>query len=233
MLGGNDDAAMHECSACGLLWVDIYPSPDQLARYYKNYMDADYVNERDRYEPNFRARHPELDGPRGLKEDNEDYIRVHADAPSTVLDLGGGSGIETPFRGLALVDIFDINPVAPVEGCIRIDEVVGKYDLVVLAHVLEHIPDPIDLLKDAADTASGFVFIEVPAEASAYGTRPRLKQVAKLRRAWHEHIQYFDETSLEAIVETSGLACLDVSTVNDAVGGPVIRAVAKPHKPSI
>lgn len=114
---------------------------------------------------------------------------MFADVPATVLDLGGGSGVETPFRGQVLVDIFHVNPVAAVEACTRIGRVVESFSLVVLAHILERVPDPIDLLTVAAEASIGFVFVVVPAEAEGYGTRPRLKTVPLLHRVWHEHIQ--------------------------------------------
>ena len=96
----------------------------------------------------------------------------------------------------------------------------------VLAHVLEHVPDPIELLENAMKAANSYIYVEVPAEAVGYGDRPRLRRVSQMRRAWHEHIQYFDENSTRALLETSGLTCLDVSTVENSVGGPVIRSLA-------
>ncbi len=65
----------------------------------------------------------------------------------------------------------------------------GQYDLIILSHVLEHVEDPISLLKVAKSrlTASGHLYIEVP-DASCYNN-PFLDFNA-------EHINHFDYGSL-------------------------------------
>lgn len=46
----------------------------------------------------------------------------------------------------------------------RLSDVTGRYDLVVLSHVLEHVPDPVSFMKEALShvVSGGYVFIDVP-----------------------------------------------------------------------
>ena len=74
MLDGRDATFVHECHWCGLLWVEVFPSPGQLAAHYNGYMGEEYLRQRERYEPDFHARHPYINRPRGLRLDNEEYI---------------------------------------------------------------------------------------------------------------------------------------------------------------
>jgi SAM-dependent methyltransferase len=87
-----------------------------------------------------------------------------------VLDWGGDTGDNTPFlKSAAAIDIFDISDQPVVAGARRVsrEDLQGRaYDLVVLSHVLEHVPQPADLVRDAAQAlgAGGVLYVEVPYE---------------------------------------------------------------------
>jgi hypothetical protein len=104
------------------------------------------------------------------------------------------------------------------------DPAACKADLIVNSNVLEHVGFPRKMLREMLNSApsDGLVFIEVPCESAlelgrivkrlaqiavVAGTRPKLARHL-LRPAslylMHEHINYFSEQSLTALMRSSG-----------------------------
>ena len=106
------------------------------------------------------------------------------------MEIGCGDGAllaELGERGLApVLDGFELSPPAAelararsIPGARRIEAFDGEhvpaedgaYDLAVLSHVLEHVPEPGPLLREAARVAPA-VLVEVPLEANRSAARP-------------------------------------------------------------
>jgi SAM-dependent methyltransferase len=104
----------------------------------------------------------------------------------------------------------------------------GEFDLAVLSHVLEHVPEPADLLREAARVA-GAVLVEVPLEANLSASRAAKRQGA----AEIGHIQALDRSAVRALVERAGLRIdgelldpLPLAVHTFFAGSPVARAAA-------
>jgi SAM-dependent methyltransferase len=77
----------------------------------------------------------------------------------------------------------------------------GAYDLGILSHVLEHVPEPVALLNDVA-RACRAVLVEVPLEANLSARRAGKREHA----AQVGHLQRLDRPSVHGIVERAGLS---------------------------
>ena len=137
--------------------------------------------------------------------------------PSTLVEIGCGDGAllaELAARGVApVLDGFELSPpaaeIARERGVARRVEVFdgvevpaedGAYDLAVVSHVLEHVPEPMSLLREAARVAPA-VLIEVPLEDNRSARRDEKREEA----ARIGHIQFFDRAAIHSLVRVAGL----------------------------
>lgn len=139
--------------------------------------------------------------------------------PQALVEIGCGDGsllAELGVAGLApVLDGFELSPPAAklararaIPGARRIEAFDGArvpaengaYDLAILSHVLEHVPDPAALLREAARVAPA-VLVEVPLEANRSGSRAGKRAEA----ARIGHIQFFDRAALHALAASAGL----------------------------
>jgi SAM-dependent methyltransferase len=158
----------------------------------------------------------------GARGKAEHAVRLCARAglrPRTLVEIGCGDGAllaALSERGLAeVLDGFELSAPAaelarrrPIPGARRIEAFDGvgvpaedgAYDLAVLSHVLEHVPEPAPLLAEAARVAR-WVLVEVPLEANASARRPAVRAEA----ARIGHVQWFDRAAIAALLAAAGL----------------------------
>lgn len=138
--------------------------------------------------------------------------------PATLAEIGCGTGsllAELAARGVAgRLDGFDLSAPAieiarghgipgarfEVFDGARVPAADGAYDLAVLSHVLEHVPDPGALLAEAARVAP-WVVVEVPLEDNRSAARPAKRAEA----ARIGHIQFFDRAAVRALCAGAGV----------------------------
>lgn len=80
-----------------------------------------------------------------------------------------------------------------------------SYDLIILSHVLEHVPKPIRFLNDCLERLSpeGSIYVEIPTLNRPYG--------GDLEKFfWSEHIHYFSQESLAITANTADLVISDM-----------------------
>jgi SAM-dependent methyltransferase len=136
--------------------------------------------------------------------------------PRAVVEIGCGDGsllAEMSATG-AVLDGFELSENAAGQArargvARRVEAYDGEhvpadedaYDLAVLSHVLEHVPEPLPLLREAARVAP-HVLVEVPLEDNRSARRPRKRRLAE--DAGHLHA--FDRAAVRAMFEDAGLA---------------------------
>jgi SAM-dependent methyltransferase len=74
-----------------------------------------------------------------------------------------------------------------------------RFDLAILSHVVEHLVDPVPLLRDAARVAR-YVAVEVPLEDNLY-TYLKVRIFRSRYRDEVGHIQWFNQRKLKALLE--------------------------------
>ena len=135
--------------------------------------------------------------------------------PRTVVEIGCGDGAvlaEMAARGW-VVDGFELAENAATRargrGVARKVETFdgehvpaadGGYDLAVLSHVLEHVPEPLPLLKEAARVGR-WVLVEVPLEDNRSARRPAKRKLSE----GAGHLHAFNRADVLRLVREAGL----------------------------
>lgn len=163
-----------ECRQCGLMFSRVRFDDDECRALYADYRGPSYNRDRDIFEPGYSRQHAHLNERRDYMADVEWFVAEVFGVPLTVLDIGANDGGNTPFGESARVTAIDVGMGIPD----------GRFDLVALAHVLEHVSEPSDLLEVAR--SRGPVYVEVPLEPRTH--------------IWHEHVQRFDHRSIKALL---------------------------------
>jgi SAM-dependent methyltransferase len=152
--------------------------------------------------------------------------------PQTICEVGCGDGVilaqlhdrgfGEAFDGFEVsveaVEIAKRNPafrrIEPYDGQ-RLPVPDDSYDLGILSHVLEHVPDPRALLAETA-RACQRVIVEVPLEDNVSARRPR--KVAEFERI--VHMQRFSRGAMRELAADVGLR----------VDGEISDALTKEHQ---
>lgn len=138
--------------------------------------------------------------------------------PSTgsFLDFGCGSGVSSIAVSNRLdgwvIDGFDLDrrmesSLQSISGFNRLyveslDSIPTQYDLIMLTHVLEHLPTPIETLRNLAGLLkpNGAIVVQVP---------NRVENEYDLLVA--DHLLHFDQNSLSAICRSAGLGAMAIA----------------------
>jgi SAM-dependent methyltransferase len=134
--------------------------------------------------------------------------------PGTIVEIGCGDGsLLAELSRIATVDGFELSANAAEHArsrdvARRVEAFDGlhvpapddEYDLAVLSHVVEHVPDPGRLLEEAARLAPT-VIVEVPLEDNRSARRPAKRALSEAAG----HLHQFDRAALQAQLTSAGL----------------------------
>lgn len=250
------------CETCKGAFFNYRYSAFEMTRLYQNYRDENYVKLRRQWEPwytkDFNDAH------------NSDYfvekrklalqnflLSLEISNFETIVDVGGDFGQFIPDLGVNNNKyVLDLSEQPLIPGVNRINslEELKKIDLIIYAHVLEHVQSPLVELKKLMDN-SRYVYVEVPE-----GT-PEINRIRKSRllylfnlassfnpKVWgkfskpsggrimkskflrqSEHINFFTEKTFKEMGRALNLSMISLSTttIPSPEGGEskVIRAV--------
>jgi hypothetical protein len=215
------------CEECATLLLDLRFDDEELGRLYADYRGEAYTSLRDALEPGYAERNRKLLAGADYVPQVERFLLDCMEPPRRVLDWGGDTGINTPFRGrVDAQHILDISDRPLVPGAERVDAAAASsqhYDLVVLSEVLEHVPQPLALLEQVAALLDddSVLYVEVPFEALMRSLEAE-PQRWREKRHWHEHINFFSRQGLHRLLARCGLSALRLDVLDIDVGnGPV------------
>jgi hypothetical protein len=212
------------CEDCGMLFLDMRFDDEEMAALYDDYRGEAYASQRESFEPGYTARNEKLlDGSKYLAA-VEGFLSPYVSGRPSILDWGGDNGVNTPFRASASRHhIFDISNRPPLDGARHVtrDEIkANSYDIVVCANVLEHVPHPRALAKELASVMGPetTLYLEVPHEEVVRRFDDKEERLAH-KRHWHEHINFFTQAALDAMLADAGLRVLDGVSLPITAGG--------------
>ncbi len=227
------DVDLVTCQRCGFLFYNPRLEPHEEAKLYSGYRLEEYQKLRQSSEPRYTSKFNfDLASPASYDYRRKMVASIIAKHSAgkpirRVLDQGGDRG--DLVAGLipgADAFLYEISGVTPVPGVTAIKRLADcNADLLINSNVLEHVGFPQNIVKEALEAAvphGGLCFFEVPCEnppehirfsralahsilVSAY--HPSLARFFLRSSAlciMHEHVNYFDEHSLVALIRTCG-----------------------------
>jgi hypothetical protein len=211
------------CTECFHLFLDLRFDDNELQNLYKKYREKEYTELREMYEPGYTQRNSKYLLGYNYLQHVETFLKpwLKTDQISNILDIldwGGGPGNNTPFysqcRSLHIYDISDNFVLPKVKKVNKTQLYDFDYGLIICSNVLEHTPYPKNTLNEikACMGKDSILYIELPYEDYVRKTleKNNLSNLHINKRHWHEHISFFNPTSLRKLVCSSGLELLDV-----------------------
>lgn len=187
---------IYECSDCGFL---LCPNMTNVLGYYEDMSD-------DRYEETRQSR--------AIQERRLVKLARKYSSSHNLLDVGAGSGILVEQAIEMGIDACGIEPSIALQaraqelgipvhlGVLPNEKVAGKFGIITLVDVLEHVPNPVEFLMEvnANLTDDGIAIVVIPDVGSV---------VARLLgpKWWHfrvAHIGYFNKKTLALALRTAG-----------------------------
>jgi hypothetical protein len=225
------------CDACTFVQTKRPFHEEDINRLYADYREESYNRERIECEPWYASMasevgHATLELEARLSAQSRFFEgKLRGREGFTILDFGGSDGKFMPrLEGEKFV--FEISNVEPVPGVTRLrsDAELGTYSLVQLAHVVEHVVEPLGLTRYVASKVApgGYLYVETPQEISESG-REELRQGRRLVGI-HEHINSFCPQAVRALMERAGLKVVAIEATPVDVGWAKavhIRALAQ------
>ena len=203
------------CEQCQCLFLEMRFSDQEMRNLYDGYRDEKYTALRESYEPGYQKRNEKLLRGADYLDRIEHFLMPYLSFPITILDYGGDTGINTPFKNKnAHIYLYDINEPDLNANTMRVGRSDIKkyaYDLIICSHLLEHVPYPVETLRDIKTLMSHktILYIELPFEKLMREMKNG-ENISSKKRHWHEHINFFSLSSLKALLQLSGFEIIKI-----------------------
>lgn len=218
---------MQICQNCSFIQTKRPFHDDDVGYLYHDYRSPSYNEERIKYEPSYAT----IAGKVG-----QDEVEIHnrttalaaflqrnlgSNQPHTILDYGGSDGRFIP-KIAGRKYVFEVSNVNPISEVTRINSEtdLGTYSLVLLAHVIEHVPHPLNLVRKVASCVEpgGFLYIETPQEISDEERRGLRNGTPCFHVEIHEHINSYCVPAVNRLFEAAGLQVVAIESSSVDVG---------------
>lgn len=212
---------MQVCEHCSFIQTSVPFHEDDIMRLYLDYRSPAYNRQRIQWEPEYAA----IAAAVGF---DPVEVRTRTAAlsaflskelrtadPITLLDYGGSDGRFIPdIPGSKFV--YEISNIEPVPGvtCIKSESELGTYSLVLLAHVTEHVPHPLNLVRKLSGHVEpgGHLYIETPQEISDQQRDELRNGAPRFDIPIHEHINSYCVPAVAALLEAAGFTVVAIES---------------------
>jgi hypothetical protein len=216
------------CMDCGFVGPDQAYSYELLSGIYDDYRSDSYNRDRCIYEPEYEKIQA-LVGKDGEEvkqrlENVDEILKNHADINKikNVLDWGGGEGrfIPTCLSDKQVVILDVSNEPLSNTRYLRVSEPPEgiKFDFIQACHVLEHVSEPMEFLKNIIEHSSygGLVYLEVPQDRSDDEIKKFQNNPIKMKHQIHEHLNLYSKNAVYALGKAAGLEviCVEKNWIN-------------------
>jgi hypothetical protein len=201
------------CPNCGFIYTANPFSEEALANRYKSMSKFEYDTNNNVFEDSASYKK------RCLRQ--RQFLKNSALKINSLFEVGCASGYNLSIYAQDGVNVYGIEPskanVASCKAKYGIELFCGmfseyqsykpadeQYDLVFLSHILEHIINPYDFMRNISQIAAGFVFIEVPVFDYKLCDEP-------FGMFAEEHINYFTFENLREIMKRLGFYVVDAA----------------------
>lgn len=182
-LSSPQESQLVDCPDCGMSYFSLRYEDEDMEHLYSHYRGSRYVEVRRQWEPWYReainsAFEPGSAATRARVDFLETALQVACgDRPwHLMVDVGGDAGQFFPTSGSGrrvLIDPSNKPLPSGVERAAQLADLDARPDLVMIAHVLEHLPDPRSVLNEIWSILAddGRLYVELPAD------RPRTSRL--------------------------------------------------------
>lgn len=220
------------CHCCGFIFSQLRPDDDEMARIYAGYRGAEYSRIRNLFEPGYDKFGDRIGNGQKETENRQaamsDFLQdmVLPGSVKSVLDYGGDKGQHIPgmFADCEKT-VFDISNIGVVDGVKIVNsmKMIDTVDFVMAANVFEHLSYPMQTMNDLRGVChkNSYLFIDVPFELPEDDPTGEREQP----NGFHEHINYFNQQSVTALLRCSGFKILKMETLALELGWNRSRAI--------
>jgi hypothetical protein len=227
------------CTSCSFVQTKHAFADESLSNLYRDYRSQTYNRERIYYEPSYSKIADQVGSGHQEMQARIDTLtawvrsRVVTNGQFSMLDYGGADGRFLP-RLPGERYVYEISEVTPAEGItlIRNESDLGSYSYIQLAHILEHVSRPLEMVRRASQwlAQGGYLYIEVPQDFNKSSIEELVAGSYRGTVPIHEHINLYTVKSVAKLIESAGLQTVDQETAYMDLGwvqATVIRALAK------
>lgn len=218
---------MQLCTHCSFIQTKIPFHDEDIKRLYRDYRSPSYNQERIHYEPEYTQIAPAIGQDQREVSTRQAALSLFLGKAlpkldgRTILDYGGADGRFMPnIPGSKFV--YEISNTDPLPGITRIrsESELGTYSVVLFAHVTEHVPHPLNLVRKLSTYVEpgGYLYIETPQEISDEQRAGLQRDALRLDIGIHEHINYYCVPAVAALLEAAGFTVVAIESAPVDVG---------------
>ena len=218
---------MQLCAHCSFIQTKLPFHDEDIRRLYRDYRSPTYNQERIHFEPEYAQIATAIGQDQrevsARQSALSQFLRksMQTSDAHTILDYGGSDGRFIPdIPGSKFV--YEISNMDPLPGVTRIKSESGlrTYCIVLFAHVTEHIPHPLNLVRklSAYVESGGYLYIETPQDISDAQRADLQRSALRMNIGIHEHINYYCVPAVAALLEAAGFTVAAIESTPVDVG---------------